>query len=72
SEFGASGFSAFPGGDRNYGGSYDDVGINGYFWSSSEYNSFYGWTRKLFCDNSDVYRNYGGKHYGFSVRCLGD
>ena len=73
SEFGTSGFSAFPAGYRYLGnGSYYDMGNYGYFWSSSEYGGTDAWNRKLSYDYSYVSRSYGYERYGFSVRCLGD
>jgi len=68
-----SGFSALPAGYRYYGnGYYINVGNYGYFWSSSEYYSYSAWSRILIYGGSNVYRSYGSKQYGFSVRCLGD
>jgi len=68
-----SGFNGLPAGYRNYyNGSYDSMGYLGYFWSSSEYGSIYAWYRRLYYSSSNVYRYYSSKHYGFSVRCLGD
>ena len=75
SEFGTSGFSAFPAGYRYYyDGSYYGMGNFGYFWSSSELYSFYAWSRLLSYSNSDVSRNLSlsYKLFGFSVRCLKD
>ena len=72
SEFGASGFSAFPGGYRYFSGAYYSMGNAGYFWSSSESSSNYGWNRLLSYYSSDVARPNYGKQYGFSVRCVGD
>jgi len=73
SEFGTSGFSAFPAGyRRNSTATYDTMGYNGYFWSSSETSSNSAWNRELYYNTSYVYRSYYNKHYGFSVRCLGD
>ena len=73
SEFGTSGFNALPAGYRSSNlGSCLSMGTNGYFWSSSESSSYYAWNRKLYSNNSDVFRNYYGKQYGFSVRCVGD
>ena len=68
-----SGFTALPGGFRNSGGYYDDVGDLGYFWSSTESTSGSAWHRALGYVNSGVYcSGDGNKHYGFSVRCLRD
>jgi len=68
-----SGFTALPAGYRstNYG-YYGGMGSFGYFWSSSEYGSNYAWSRGLSYGSSTVFRSNYYKHYGFSVRCLGD
>ena len=66
-----SGFTALPGGYRGLNGSYYGMGF-GCFWSSTEGSSYHAWSRRLSYGNSEVYRNYDGKHAGFSVRCLRD
>ena len=72
-EFGTSSFTILPTGHRNgtYG-TFDYVGSYGPFWSSSEYNSDYAWARRLYYDNSRVYRYYFNRYYGLSIRCLKD
>jgi len=72
SEFGTSGFSAFPAGYRSTNGFYYDIDYRSYFWSSSEFNSYKAWYRYLFYSNSNVSRFTNFKHYGFSIRCLGN
>jgi uncharacterized protein (TIGR02145 family) len=68
-----SGFSALPGGYRDYSnGDYTNMGYYGYFWSSTEYSSYRAWNRILYYDNSDVYRHSSYKQNGFSVRCVRD
>jgi len=68
-----SGFTGLPAGYRGLSnGLYGNVGYVGYFWSSSEYGSNDAWYRRLSYSSSVVYRDYDGKHYGFSIRCLGD
>ncbi len=69
-----SGFMGLPGGWRSNDGWYfSDVGVNGYWWSSSEYNKYYAWFRYLNYNNRTAYRNYNySKSFGFSVRCLRD
>ena len=68
SEFGTSGFSAFPAGYReNSNGNYATMGNNIYLWSSSEY------IRMLNCYSSKVIRwNSEDIHMGFSIRCIKD
>ena len=58
-------------GYRNfYNGSYIGIGNYGYFWSSSEGNSYYAWYRVLDSSNASVYRTNYDKLGGFSVRCV--
>ena len=68
-----SGFAGLPGGNRNYLGSFVNVGNLGNWWSSTEEDSVGAWLRYLGYNISDLLRggaNY--KYYGFSVRCLRD
>ena len=65
--------AVFPAGYRNNNnGNYNNMGNNGYFWSSTENNSNNAWNRKLNYNNSEVNRNNNNKQNGFSVRCLRD
>jgi uncharacterized protein (TIGR02145 family) len=69
-----TGFSALPGGHRDYTGSFYYLGRTTYFWSFTEY-SYSAWYRVLLYNYSEVSRNYGyrfSKNHGFSVRCLRD
>ena len=68
----ASGFSALPGGCRNYNGAFGYVGYYGYWWSSTEDNTFHAFYRHLSYDNGNAYRVFNDEHDGFSVRCLKD
>jgi len=68
-----SGFTALPGGYRNYpNGYYYYMGYYGYFWSSTELSSYDAWHRFLYYYYSDVYRDFYSKQGGFSVRCVRD
>ena len=68
-----SGFTALPGGYRCcVTGDYRSMGGKGGFWSSTEHDSYYAWTRELHCVGSGVYRLDNSKHDGFSVRCIKD
>ena len=73
-EFGASGFSALPGGYRYYFNSryFQFLGYHAYFWSSTEYNGSRACARYLTYNDSSVGRNYYNKENGFSVRCIRD
>jgi len=69
------GFSGLPGGDRNYYSFFfNNVGIYGSWWTSTEFSNEDAWTRYLHCIYPGVSR-YGpfyDKGYGNSVRCLRD
>jgi len=68
----STGFSALPGGSRNYDGTFYFVGYYGYWWSSTEYI-----TGTACCGNMKYVANYLDRYYtneqiGFSVRCVRD
>lgn len=65
-----SGFAGLPGGCRGSNGDFSNVGANGFWWSSSEIDSNNAWSRSLSIGDGNVYRYYGFKRDGFSVRCL--
>jgi uncharacterized protein (TIGR02145 family) len=68
----SSGFSARSGGDRDVDGTYyakDTVGI---WWCSNTGSPNYAYHRILYNFSGGVYRTYGDKPYGFSVRCVKD
>jgi uncharacterized protein (TIGR02145 family) len=68
----SSGFTGLPGGDRNSGGTFNVIGDNGYWWSSTEDNTTKAWNRYLYY-NDVITRSYNfNKTAGFSVRCLRD
>ncbi len=67
-----TGFTALPGGDRGHGGTFDGVGDTGYWWSATEGSTSNAWYRNMYYDRSNVYRLYGNKELGFSVRCVRD
>jgi uncharacterized protein (TIGR02145 family) len=69
----SSGFTALPGGYRNYTITVPFKHINnfGYFWSASETSTVTAWNRILAYSSANVERFSGyEKTYGFSVRCL--
>ncbi len=72
SEFGDSGLAVLPGGSRNPNGSFGSQGGGAYLWSSTEVGSDASWYRALFYDGTVVFRNYDGKAFGYSVRCVRD
>jgi uncharacterized protein (TIGR02145 family) len=70
-----SGFSALPGGYRNSNGSFGIIRILAFFWSATEGDSNYAWSRGLNTNINFVYRISditSSKSSGASVRCLRD
>lgn len=70
---GTSGFNALLAGHSAASGSYGNIGLNAFFWSSSQ-SGFDVWIRLLGSNNSDVYRTTYVKDFGlgFAIRCLKD
>jgi uncharacterized protein (TIGR02145 family) len=67
-----SGFTALPGGFRDFDGSFYDVGVGGVWWSSAEVNTGDAWYRDLVYSHGGMNRYNGNKRLGFSVRVLRD
>jgi len=68
-----SGFSALPGGGREYGvGSFFDILSAGYWWSSTANGSMNSWMFNLSYMHENVYHGSVRKIYGLSVRCVRD
>ena len=77
-----SGFAGLPGGFCSSYGIFNQIGANGYWWSSSEdllfnnngnvHNIDNAFFRLLFNTNGNVYRDSYNKPNGFSVRCIKD
>ena len=65
-------FSALPGGWRIYTGIYYSIYDAAAFWSSTEYGDVRAWSRSLSYRFSRVFRSYGFKGRGFSIRCVKD
>jgi uncharacterized protein (TIGR02145 family) len=68
----SSGFSGLPGGRRNNDGGCSDVGIYGFWWSSTQYSASYALYSSLYYTNGYVSPNIDTRSYGFSVRCVRD
>jgi uncharacterized protein (TIGR02145 family) len=64
--------SGLPGGYRNNNGTFNNIGNNGNWWSSSENDTTNAWNRNLNYNNGNTNRNNNNKKNGFSVRCLRD
>ena len=65
-------FTALPGGYRNNDGTFNNIGNNGIWWSSTEYSTSSAWDRGLDYDYCGVGRFGYDKQDGFSVRCVRD
>jgi uncharacterized protein (TIGR02145 family) len=65
-------FVCWLSGNRNTDGSFNNLGSNANFWSSSESSSANAWRRNLNSSETGVNRNANNKGNGFSVRCFGD
>ncbi len=66
------GFSALPGGQRNYYGSFIIIGKVSNWWSSTEIAFSNAWFREAVHRNGSVGRYNSRKEVGFSVRCIRD
>lgn len=65
-------FKAFPGGFRFFNGQFSDIGINGFWWSSSEFQSGTSWSRVISYNSRNIGSLNFNKNNGFSVRCIKD
>jgi len=67
-----TGFTALPGGLRNFGGLFGNVGYGGYWWCATSINTdeAISWVLSQCC--SGIASNPASKELGFSVRCLRD
>ncbi|SHL38589.1 fibrobacter succinogenes major paralogous domain-containing protein [Fibrobacter sp. UWEL] len=66
------GFGVLPAGLRYLDGLFNYAGDYAYFWSSTEFNSYYACRWSFLYDYENVRRYDNGKSYGYSVRCLKD
>lgn len=67
-----SNFTGLAGGYRNIDGSFNSMGNDGFFWSSTEESATHALYRLLFYLNDDLYSFGLSKNFGFSVRCIKD
>lgn len=67
-----SGFSAMPGGHRDYPGSFASRSYIGFFWTSTACGPAHAWIRSLHYFDNKVNRDDYVKSNGFSVRCVKD
>jgi len=66
----SSGFTALPGGQRDFMGSFGSLKSNALFWSSSQSDATNAWNRILYSGNVLVGRYGDDKAFGFSARCI--
>jgi uncharacterized protein (TIGR02145 family) len=66
------GFSAIPGGYRVFDGTFYAIGQYSFMWCITEDYSTNIWYRYLGFRNANIYRYYGCKENGYSVRCVRD
>jgi len=69
-----SGFTALPGGISGGDGTFLHIGYGGFWWSSTENDTytFIAWYRVLDYNLNYISRNSNSKNLGFSVRCVRD
>ncbi|MBI5218142.1 MAG: fibrobacter succinogenes major paralogous domain-containing protein [Bacteroidia bacterium] len=67
-----SGFTALPGG-YYLNGAFSNIGMNCYWWTSTEFDKINACYRFLLINDAQINRHiYYQKTYGFSVRCIKD
>lgn len=64
------GYSAFPGGRKHSGGYYTDIGIGGYWWTSTEASGTMARRRSMYTYLEFVAGYHYHKSHGYSVRCI--
>jgi len=65
-----SGFTALPGGLKGHRGAFGNIGEYGYWWSSSESDTYNAWA--IYLGVNYVSIGQWGSYHGFSVRCIRD
>jgi len=63
------GFAALPGGHRNSGGKFNDIGKNGVWWTATDRGG-YAYVRDINNDFDDALQDTRTVNNGFSVRCV--
>jgi uncharacterized protein (TIGR02145 family) len=66
------GFSALPGGNGDSYGNFSNVGYDGLWWSATEDDASYAYSRYMNYDLDHVGCNHYRKSYKRSLRCLQD
>ena len=69
----STGFTALPGGLRNfYDGTFNTVGYNGYWWSCTALDASNAGRRSINVNSVYAILSYASKQHGLSVRCIRD
>lgn len=69
----STGFTGLPGGNRVGGyGAYYNIGLYGFWWTSTELDSVTALSRSLYYSRGEVYWLSYNKELGYSVRCVRD
>jgi uncharacterized protein (TIGR02145 family) len=67
-----TGFTALPGGRRNVDGTFDGIRLEGFWWSTTEYDATTAWVRFMINYLPETFRESSNKKWGLSVRCVKD
>jgi uncharacterized protein (TIGR02145 family) len=67
-----SSFHALPKGMYGVNGSFNNIGKNAYWWSSSEHGVSSAWGREIGFNEPSLFAGHGDKRDGLSVRCIKD
>ena len=69
----SSGFSALPGGLRGNSGTFETIGANGQWWSSTDYSSTMDAWHRFLRYNASTFDRFGAnKEMSVSIRCIKD
>nr|HPE58524.1 FISUMP domain-containing protein [Bacteroidales bacterium] len=68
----AANFTTLPCGVRHPNGSFINMSLYGFFWSSSQFDTTDAWYRTLYYGDAQVIRYSGEKLHGLSLRCIKD
>lgn len=67
-----SGFSALPGGCREFSGTFSLQSVSGFWWSATNYDAAGALSRQLHCKNQNILKKIEYKIYGLSIRLVRD
>lgn len=67
-----TGFTALPGGDRSFSGTFLGIGYGSYYWCSSEDDYSDAFCRTIYCNSSEVNKSSLYKTVRISIRCVKD